>query len=441
MSFYSFKRADDAAKNFATEGVEKATFSRQANGMETLRLVFRDAATDGTRFLDGDQVIFYRDGSIFFTGRAEQAGEQSDAAADTREYLFYGPWVEFENRSFFGFWKNSDDTLVAAPRGFTQIDGAKVTLGEWIRSLTDAVENRALRQGVRAFQTLDFAGQFDVPVSVPIEALGTMTFAEAVLRACKWIPDVCVWFRHYENFPPQIRCDRAHRRMEYTARFGHDYGDAGQWQSWSVEKASGWDIRGVVIVWNGTVETEADGDRSFYTPEAWPSSVQYGDFKTLVFDAAVEPGETAAPTPGLAEITYQSLRQFAWRGSVTWQGECLLDLDPGVRLNITGGRSEWETMLAFVDRVEHDLMEGTTEVSFGPPQALGLDDFRELLRWWRSRTLVPEDALETQTEGSVETFGFGDRASQPIGFSRKVVYFNENGALVAYTVLAKPGGA
>ena len=64
----------------------------------------------------------------------------------------------------------------------------------------------------------------------------------------------------------------------------------------------------------------------------------------------------------------------------------------------------------------------------------------ELLRWWRSRTMVPEDAINAQTEGDVESYGFGDRDAQAIGFGRKVVYFNENGALTSYTILAKPGG-
>ena len=419
------------------ESIESMTLTRQANGPEEMQITFRQGIDSANLWLVRQRVSFWQDGHVFFTGRVERGPTGRTADADERSFVVRGPWEQFQERSLFGLWKDSGGGQSQAPGTFTIVDGAKPqTLGHWVRFLVGQVHGLCVEEGItQAFENYDFLGQYEIPYQTPLEQLGTMAFSDAITRALRWVPDSCLWFRHYDLTVPWIHVDRAHRRATFNALLGVEY-PTGGWSEAPDVSPSSFSPEGVVIVWRQAVEVDGEDTQTAYVVEKWPETAKIGGFRVLVLDGDIEDGEEE-PAGGfvLAEVLYQSLRQFAYRGSLRWDGTPRVDIDPGTRLNIGGGRDEWANMLAFVDTVQHDFMANTTTLSFGPPASLGFDDFRELLRLWRQRKVVPEDAILSQTEGGA-TFGMGGEGPErAAGMKPQVVYFNVNGVMASRKVL------
>lgn len=458
---YSYQLQNGTWGSFDAQDFETATLTRQASGREELRIVIAGrAAVDALDFTDGEMVGFYLLGTSFFFGRAKRIRNRADATGDRREYVFRGPWEEFERRQLFGLWKNKAETFDAVPKTFTIVDDVKPTVGGWLEKLTEFVENRCDREygtipWERRERTVD--ANFIAPIRVPVEALGTMTFADAAVRALRWIPDMCFWFRHWGMTAgrSELVCNRAYYRQAFVARVGHDYegGTAAQpeglWTVCEVAETEGFAPVGVIVVWSVPVEpTEQElaedanaSVRLTYSYESYPlnAGMEIGDKDVIVFGAELEDDEDAPPSPALAQVVYEALSLFRTRGEVEWVGEFpLLALNPGQRLRITGTDcpAEWATLDGFVDTVTHDLKGGKTSVLFGPPSALGFGDFLELLRFWRGRSVVPESAASAQTDGDAQTYSFVDNGATE-SFSKTIVYLNVNGSYAPYYVMAK----
>jgi hypothetical protein len=110
----------------------------------------------------------------------------------------------------------------------------------------------------------------------------------------------------------------------------------------------------------------------------------------------LETYEAGDPVPaGLAAALYGCLSTYQYAGSITLTEEEIntalglqgLANRPGVGMcvNLTGGVAEWATMNAMVQQAAVDVSSGTTTLTFGPPDHLGLDDLIELLRVTRGR--------------------------------------------------------
>jgi len=98
-------------------------------------------------------------------------------------------------------------------------------------------------------------------------------------------------------------------------------------------------------------------------------------------------GEAAEEVPaGLAAAIYASWNALQYSGQVTLsEEECTCAVRPGMVVNITGGRSEWETMRAVIQQVSEDLTSGRTTVTFGAARHLGPDEIRTLMKTSRGR--------------------------------------------------------
>ena len=96
------------------------------------------------------------------------------------------------------------------------------------------------------------------------------------------------------------------------------------------------------------------------------------------------------PTPvGLAAAIYAAVSTLQYDGALTLvESECTRPLSVGNRLHLSGALTAWATMGAIVQRCRLDIDVGTTQIEFGPPAHLGVDDLLTLLRALRSRKVA-----------------------------------------------------
>jgi hypothetical protein len=108
----------------------------------------------------------------------------------------------------------------------------------------------------------------------------------------------------------------------------------------------------------------------------------------------------AEPVPeGLAQAIYDAASVLQYDGALELTEEdCSGVTAPGSLLNLTGGRAEWATMAAQIQRVEEMIDLGQTRVTVGPAKQLGHADLATLLRVNRSRRL--SFRLSERTTGS-----------------------------------------
>ncbi|MCE0484362.1 MAG: hypothetical protein LV479_09015 [Methylacidiphilales bacterium] len=121
--------------------------------------------------------------------------------------------------------------------------------------------------------------------------------------------------------------------------------------------------------------------------------------------------ETAAePVPaGLAQALYDAVSVLPYDGTIELtEEECSGVGAPGNLLNLTGGRAEWSTMAAQIQRIEEQIDAGITRLTVGPGKHLGHGDLAELLRVNRQRR--PSWRLNERTSGNA-----GDHATKVQG--------------------------
>lgn len=112
--------------------------------------------------------------------------------------------------------------------------------------------------------------------------------------------------------------------------------------------------------------------------------------------SSVTPGENLVA--GLAQVMWDALSVRQFSGTVTLHekevgdfvtpllaartdGKCIM----GSNLNILNGRPEWNLMFSLIQQVHYSIKSGTTVITFGPADHLGVQDLVELLRVNRNR--------------------------------------------------------
>jgi hypothetical protein len=108
----------------------------------------------------------------------------------------------------------------------------------------------------------------------------------------------------------------------------------------------------------------------------------------------------AEPAPtGLAQALFDAVGILHYDGMLELtEEECSGIGTPGSLVNLTGGRAEWMTMAAQIQRVEELVDLGKTRLTVGPGKYLGHGDLAELLRINRLRR--PSYRLSERTTGS-----------------------------------------
>lgn len=97
----------------------------------------------------------------------------------------------------------------------------------------------------------------------------------------------------------------------------------------------------------------------------------------------------AEPIPaGLAQALYDAVGILQYDGALELtEEECTGVAAPGSLLNLTGGRAEWVSMSAQIQRVEEKIDLGQTRLLVGPAKHLGHAELAELLRVNRRRRI------------------------------------------------------
>jgi hypothetical protein len=108
----------------------------------------------------------------------------------------------------------------------------------------------------------------------------------------------------------------------------------------------------------------------------------------------------AEPVPaGLAQALFDATGVLQYDGVVELtEQECSGVGAPGALLNLTGGRAEWASMAAQIQRVEEKLDVGLTKITVGPAKHLGHAELTAWLRANRSRRI--SFRLSERTSGS-----------------------------------------
>jgi hypothetical protein len=110
--------------------------------------------------------------------------------------------------------------------------------------------------------------------------------------------------------------------------------------------------------------------------------------------------QAAEPVPaGLAQAIYDATSVLQYDGVLELtETECSGQGAPGLLLNLSGGRAEWATMAAQIQRVEEQLDLGLTRITVGPAKHLGQTDITAWLRANRTRRV--SFRLGERTSGS-----------------------------------------
>jgi len=140
---------------------------------------------------------------------------------------------------------------------------------------------------------------------------------------------------------------------------------------------------------------DAAGQRVVYTRVIGTNA------ETQVYGRLTSATESEEVPEGLAQALYDAVGVLTYDGTVELtEEECSGVGAPGSLLNLSGGRAEWATMKAQIQRVEETVDLGQTKVTVGPGKHLGHEDLTTLLRVNRLRRVSYRLAERTTGSGS-----------------------------------------
>ena len=115
------------------------------------------------------------------------------------------------------------------------------------------------------------------------------------------------------------------------------------------------------------------------------------DATTQTYQKPISETNAEQPPAGMAEYIYTALSLLHYEGEFPIkEQECSGGMQVGNVLNLTGGRAEWATMLAQIQKVSENIDDGETTASVGPPKQLGPAELLTLIRSWRNLAGVEE---------------------------------------------------
>jgi hypothetical protein len=257
------------------------------------------------------------------------------------------------------------------------------------------------------------AGTIDADLVMPPTRVANLSCAAVIEECAKRVIDAATWF-DYGASSAQLQCRR------YTALGEVTLALTGSMQ---VELADLHENRlpGAKIVLRRQTPRKVVGDNLVIATFDDPITKFTTDFVTVTagdvsadvgrFLAAVELSDDFGIAEAQAAVDFMvaASNNVRHQGSLRVVGDsCNFALRPGLRMNVTGGLTEWASMGALIQEVEHDLGARTTSVRCGAPTHLGFSDLEEWLRWWKTRGVSRQDKAERNTaDSSSENFTFG----------------------------------
>lgn len=401
---YTLKRtrtdAEDATKSLEAWAISSAQLRLISLELDTLDLLQTKTLSTEDDFQTGDILRLYRDGTQVFMGRVLKPAASAGHDTQQRKTLVAGPWWYAEQATVTQSWLGGPDLQeinVSWATFFLQRNGERKEIGVELINLVNTLI------GLRAPWSL---GTMDARGTPPPQKLENVTFAEAIKAVIEPIPDIVAWFDYTEESPAFHLRDPDHL-TPLTLAIGADVitdlevarHDDDQVPSVTIQLVTKSPIN-LVDATTGEVSTGYRNDYTDYT--VGDSSNPFGAVR--VTWPRTDPMDSWNPIQ-FAQRCYDAFRGLLWRGSLTLKGKDYdTRLRPGIRLNLTGGRTEWATMDGVVQQVQHDLFSGETQATFGPPLQLGPSDLLQRLINLRRIRRATADDQRAQDSGYTASF-------------------------------------
>lgn len=388
-------------------GIRNPVLRRVNRGVDALEFVVPSSDVLGADpFAFDTPATLWRGDTRYFSGLFEDCIVGASAGGEGHACRIVGPWQALEdivyqqpyivkNPSFAGFLAYLSSRVVLGQ----DVWGKKISIDQQITNIV----GWARFQGGNLF-TLSTVDSLNSP---PLSEARDISCAAAINRMLDMVPDSVAWF-DYSTATPALKI----RRRANLSTVSLAIGDANLIRGLSSLRARNEiKARGVVFVFQTTEVNEADG-RSYTRETRQSAGVSTG--RRVVFATIALGGQgtsTAEAVPsGLASSYYTAVGTLHYSGElVLKERECSGSLLPGHKLNLTGGKTAWETMAAVVQQTEERLETGETVVTLGPPEHLSPQDFVELQRYWQQRPPL-SDFAQKQHNGSE---GLDDDATEP----------------------------
>ena len=140
---------------------------------------------------------------------------------------------------------------------------------------------------------------------------------------------------------------------------------------------------------------DANNQRILYT------RVTGTDAETQTYSRLTSETEAEPVPTGLAQALFAAMGVLQYDGALELtEAECSGAGAPGQLLNLSGGRAEWATMAAQIQRVEEQLDLGVTRITVGPAKHLGQSELTAWLRANRNRRVSYRLSERTSGSGS-----------------------------------------
>lgn len=381
-------------RSLAAWGIRAPVLTRRSYAADELTFTIprRDVLGEPT-FPEAASLTLKRDGTPIFIGTVTRQETLFGSLEGEREqYVVSNAWYQLERLIYQQTRCLWNPSFTAT---FTQ-DSAHVVLGQTLlggRYVTSTaamseVISYALFRGVSIV-----SGSIVGGVDFPMEEGRDLTCAEVIRRLGALTPDSVTWVEYSGG----VQTFNFGRRDGLTA-VTFDLLDGETIQSARVVPRGDLRPTGVRFDFVGAESNTTDG-RSYVRVAQQISGLPNqpgGLIATIQLDGAGTTNQAAVPSD-LASSYYAALITLQYEGSIVTRGRDVLgNCRVGHAVNLTNGRAVWATMRGVVQSVVEDILSGTTEIEFGPPERLPAQDFVDQLMWVR-RKRTPTNLQSTMT--------------------------------------------
>lgn len=365
-----------------TWGIARATLTRASMARDELSITVpsRPVAADEL-FPYGARVVLWRNEVRWFTGLVITPTRYGSGQSLGHTYVVAGPWWYLENKVF-----EEERFLAENP---SDADSPLVKVFSSRAVLFNDLNGGAISPSAQATQAVAYARAAGAYLAAGSIALGDVaaweeatdvTCAEVFKRSARYSPDAVSWCG-YTTERPTINAARRAALEAVTVAL-----DGGGVVDWQVEPLNQERVPGVRFYFEEIVTLAQGGTRAKFTKQEAGDPNAFGAV-IAVIELGGQGGENPEPIPAdLASAFFSAVNTLNYGGKLRLKAQAVDGaVRPGKRLNLTGGRTEWATMGAPVQRTVEDLFLGTTDVEFGAGTALGAQAFADYLRYQRLR--------------------------------------------------------
>jgi hypothetical protein len=351
-------------KSLADWGIDTTTPTLTLRGWQADEFAFTIAVADAFAIRPltyGDDIVLLKDGVPIFIGHLRRR-PVFGAGAERQKYVAYNFWYNLE-RLIYEQQRVviAEDFVTAGVAATTQVvfgrntaTGAKIdTDGEMANLAAFAVLN-----GVAVGADFAFSG-----LTAPWEQANDVTVAAGLRRMAAWQPDLLAR-AEYQTYTAMLRLRRPSdfevKTINLTA--------ADLVVSLQCERRDDMRPTGVVFNFLTTESNPVTGARFIRVTQQFGGPARVGPG---VIKGTISIGEAEEIPANLAANYYAAISTVFLEGTLVLTArEIDTTIRPGDILSFTNGSPEWASTLAMVNEVAHQLSNGTTTISFGPPPTL-----------------------------------------------------------------------